>query len=75
MDLDDYKSYGVPILNQGQEGACTGLGLATVANYLLRRRKIVSDPKPVSARMLYEMARRYDEWPGKIIAVQAPGVQ
>jgi hypothetical protein len=65
MDLDDYKSWQVPILDQGQEGACTGFGLATVANYLLRRRKIVSDPKPVSARMLYEMAKRYDEWPGE----------
>src|SRR4051812_24244350 len=65
MDLKEYKNWKVPILDQGQEGACTGFGLATVANYLLRRRKIVPDPKPVSARMLYEMAKRYDEWPGE----------
>lgn len=28
IDLEDYKSKGVPILNQGTEGACTGFGLA-----------------------------------------------
>ncbi|WP_020606032.1 C1 family peptidase [Spirosoma spitsbergense] len=65
IGLDEYKKWEVPILDQGQEGACTGFGLATVANYLLRRRKIVPDPKPVSSRMLYEMAKRYDEWPGE----------
>jgi hypothetical protein len=65
MDLSEYQRYRVPILNQGSEGACTGFGLATVANYLLRKRKIVPDPTPVSPRMLYEMARRYDEWPGE----------
>src|SRR5262245_24133645 len=63
--LDDYRDLGVPILNQGQEGACTGFGLATVANYLLRRGKVVDDREPVSPRMLYNMARRYDEWPGE----------
>jgi len=64
IDLETYKKYKVPILDQGQEGACTGFGLATVANYLLRKRKYVPDPNPVSARMLYEMAKRYDEWAG-----------
>lgn len=65
IDLEEYRQWQVPILDQGKEGACTGFGLATVANYLLRRRKVVADPKPVSARMLYEMAKRYDEWPGE----------
>ncbi len=65
MPLSDYRKQRVPILDQGAEGACTGFGLATVANYLLRRRKVIPDPKPVSPRMLYEMARRYDEWPGE----------
>ena len=65
IDLKEYRKWKVPILDQGQEGACTGFGLATVTNYLLRRRKIVPDPKPVSARMLYQMAKRYDEWPGE----------
>jgi hypothetical protein len=54
------------VLDQGQEGACTGFGLAGVVNYLMwvgagARAKV---PR-VSARMLYEMAKRYDEWPGE----------
>lgn len=63
--LECYKKCDKFVLNQGQEGACTGFGLAAVANFLLRRRKIVPDTVPVSARMFYEMARRYDEWPGQ----------
>ncbi len=65
IPLKDYLQYKVPVLDQGQEGACTGFGLATVANYLLLKRRVVPDDTPVSARMLYEMARRYDEWPGE----------
>lgn len=65
IPLGNYLDHAVPILDQGREGACTGYALATVANYLLRRRRVVPDPVPVSARMLYEMARRYDEWPGE----------
>jgi hypothetical protein len=64
-DLDEYRRYSVPILDQGTEGACTGFGLAAVANYLLRRRALQPDVTPASARMLYEMARRYDEWEGE----------
>ncbi len=57
------------ILDQGQEGACTGFGLAAVINYLLWERNLKEDdtqdtPK-VSTRMLYHMARLYDEWPGE----------
>ena len=65
IPLGDYLDYQVPILDQGREGACTGFGLATVANYLLLRRRVIPDPVPVSARMLYDLARRYDEWPGE----------
>jgi hypothetical protein len=50
------------ILDQGQEGACTGYALAAVINFLLSRRNI---DRAVSPRMLYELARRYDEWPGE----------
>ena len=49
-------------LDQEQEGACTGFGLATVINQLLRRQARAE--RAVSARMLYEMAKRHDEWPG-----------
>jgi hypothetical protein len=57
------------ILNQGTEGACTGFGLACVVNYLLWIRHLGSKSKArferVSPRMLYEMAKRYDEWSGQ----------
>lgn len=65
IPLADYQQWKIPILDQGQEGACTGFGLATVANYLLTRRKVIPDPSPVSPRMFYEIAKRYDEWPGE----------
>ena len=66
--LSSYVREGL-ILNQGTEGACTGFGLACVVNYLLWVRHLRSKPKArferVSPRMLYEMAKRYDEWPGQ----------
>lgn len=63
-NLEEYRQAGVPILDQGKEGACTGYGLATVVNYLLRTRKQKPGDMLVSADMLYRLARRYDEWPG-----------
>src|SRR3954469_11684584 len=51
--LEDYLKARVPILDQGQEGACTGFGLATVIHYLLRTRKVVPDRGEVSPWMLY----------------------
>ncbi len=65
VSLGDYLDWQVPILDQGTEGACTGYGLATVAQYLLRRRRVVPDATPISPRMMYDLARRYDEWPGE----------
>jgi Papain family cysteine protease len=65
VDLERYRQHRIPILNQGREGACTGYGLATLAHYLLTTRKVVSDCTHVSPRMLYELAKRYDEWPGE----------
>ncbi len=50
------------VLDQGREGACTGFGLAAVVNLLLSRR---GEERQVSPRMLYEMAKRYDEWLGE----------
>jgi pimeloyl-ACP methyl ester carboxylesterase len=50
------------VLNQGMEGACTGFGLAAVVNLLHERQG--RDVK-VSPRMLYEMAKRHDEWRGE----------
>lgn len=50
------------ILDQGMEGACTGFALAGAINFLLAQRRL---KRRVSPRMLYEMARCYDEWPGE----------
>ncbi|WP_020681298.1 C1 family peptidase [Marinobacterium rhizophilum] len=50
------------VRNQASEGACTGFGLAAVINLLnqSRDRDVI-----VSPRMLYEMARKFDEWPSE----------
>jgi hypothetical protein len=59
------------ILNQGNEGACTGFGLACVTNYLHWLRHLEAptrsrkQPELVSPRMYYELAKLYDEWPGQ----------
>jgi hypothetical protein len=60
------------VLDQGQEGACTGFGLAAVVNYLRWSRVRAAKgsgrkapPAKVSPRMLYHLARFYDEWPGE----------
>ncbi len=56
------------ILDQGEEGACTGFGLGAVINYLRWRQALESNtptPKKVSERMLYHLAKHYDEWPGE----------
>ena len=50
------------VLDQGREGACTGFGLAAVINRLLAER---GEQRTVSARMLYEMAKKFDEWEGE----------
>lgn len=69
IPLEHYRTrYGKrkpPVLDQQSEGACTGFGLAAVANFLLHTRKVVPDDAPVSPRMFYDMARRYDEWRGE----------
>lgn len=67
------------VLDQGKEGACTGFGLGSVINALLWRRAVLNigvgsgvsiranaePPEKVSPRMLYHLARFYDEWPGE----------
>jgi hypothetical protein len=64
---------GIPVLDQGQEGACVGFALATVINVSILQRIETQALRTggtkkfdqVSARMLYEIAKRYDEWKGK----------
>ena len=50
------------ILDQGTDGACTGFGLAAVIHVLRAEQRRHA---PVSARMLFEMAKRHDQWPGQ----------
>ena len=59
--LPVYAEAGL-ILNQGDEGACTGFGLAGVVNHLRWvQAGCPAQFESVSPRMLYNMARRYDE--------------
>ena len=65
--LKPLKPYQLPprsplILDQGREGACTGFALAAAINYKFKASGI---KKTASARMLYEMAKKHDEWPGE----------
>ena len=63
--MGTYTKAGL-ILDQGEEGACTGFGLACVINYL--RWRSAGMPKKlesVSPRMLYRFARRFDEYEGE----------
>jgi hypothetical protein len=57
------------VLDQGQDGACTGFGLAAVVNYLLWVRAVNGGNEVgfvgVSPHMLYDLARFYDEWEGQ----------
>jgi hypothetical protein len=64
IDLEAYKKWKIPVLHQGKSWACTGFALATVVHYMLRRREINPDWTEVSPAMLFEMARRHDEYPG-----------
>ena len=69
--LADYTQKHKLILDQGQEGSCTGFGLAAVINYLIWKRHLedqtgdCESPKKVSHAMLYHLARIYDEWQGE----------
>ncbi|MCC9603464.1 C1 family peptidase [Stieleria sp. JC731] len=69
------------VLDQGQEGACTGFGLASVINFVLWRDLVLHLPRSdrgllaidlekanaplVSPFQLYHLARIYDEWEGE----------
>jgi hypothetical protein len=57
---------GIQVRDQGEEGSCTGFGLAAVIDALnATRARLVPDlPAQVSSRMLYEMAKLNDEWKG-----------
>ena len=54
----------VPVRSQGAEGSCTGQALAAVIDLqnVHRYNKGADVPQAVSARMLYEQARAFDEF-------------
>lgn len=56
---------GLPVraINQHATSACTGFALSACINVLLHRAGRATET-PVSPFMLYNMARRYDEFPG-----------
>jgi hypothetical protein len=64
IDLEEYKKWKIPVWHQGRSWACTGFALATVVHYMLRRREINPDWTVVSPAMLFQMARRHDEYSG-----------
>lgn len=64
LPLAIYPRIAFPVRDQGDDSSCTGFSLAHVVD-LLRFRELGPDkPQLVSARMLYEMAKRNDEWAG-----------
>ncbi|MCD9030182.1 C1 family peptidase [Luteimonas sp. Y-2-2-4F] len=65
LPLAQHLRRRVPVLDQGEEGACTAFALVTVAHTLLRVRRPRPDATRLSPRMAYDMARRYDEWEGE----------
>lgn len=58
-----------PVRNQGKEGACTGFALSSAVTLLNRQRhaRLAAPlvPPMASPRMLYEMAKLNDQWPGE----------
>jgi len=59
-----YPRIPFPVRDQGRSSSCTGFSLAHIVDHLRFRETSADNPRPVSARMLYEMARRNDEWAG-----------
>lgn len=63
ITIADCKKQRMRVLDQGQEGACTGFGLAATIHYAMKRAWGKIDP--VSPWMLYHFAKQYDPWPGE----------
>jgi hypothetical protein len=54
----------IPVLDQGNDQSCTGFSLAHVIDVLRSQVTAAKSKGGVSPRMLYEMAKRNDEWTG-----------
>ncbi|MCZ6660092.1 MAG: C1 family peptidase [bacterium] len=62
-EMQEREGVNLNVRSQGKEGACTGFALAAAIDLLNSRRG--RGEVTVSARMLYEMAKRFDEWTGE----------
>jgi predicted chitinase len=61
-----FDEYRVLVMDQGTDASCTGYGLACVINFARWQKSgYAPELKKVSARMLYNFARRYDEYEGE----------
>ncbi|WP_139108233.1 MULTISPECIES: C1 family peptidase [unclassified Ensifer] len=67
-----YPSIAFPVRDQGASSACTGFALAHVIDILTHREVLAAQPTRVSAGMLYEMAKRNDEWAGTAYEGSSP---
>ena len=69
LKLHPPESEMSPVRDQGQEGACTGFALSSAITLMNRHRHKRVNPTVTvpmaSPRMLYEMAKVNDEWPGE----------
>ena len=59
-----YPRVAFAVRDQGADSSCTGFSLAHVIDVLRFRETGPDNPERASARMLYEMAKRNDEWDG-----------
>jgi hypothetical protein len=59
-----FPTIAFPVRDQGPSSSCTGHALAHVVDVLVHREVLSESPLRASARMLYEMAKRNDEWTG-----------
>ncbi|MBM3609481.1 MAG: C1 family peptidase, partial [Alphaproteobacteria bacterium] len=59
-----YPRIPFAVRDQGTDNSCTGFALAHAIDLLRMRETGADQPAPVSARMLYEMAKHNDEWDG-----------
>lgn len=69
LSMDAPDPVASPIRDQGKEGACVGFALSSAITLMNRLRFQKFDPNVMPAmaspRMLYEMAKLHDEWPGE----------
>jgi len=59
-----YPSIAFKVRDQGASSSCTGFALSHIIDCVTHREMLKERPRRASARMLYELAKRNDEWTG-----------